>query len=175
MDYDEYLALQIQSVSDAFSTPMVKELLEASERKSARISESLVKAFTAGYHAPAAMVEIERVIGSSCNETTNAPAADVKPNADDTLSELFNPVTVAELETMFPAAGQWKLWAEKASANGLKNARVKRAAFNPYKAAMWFLSRGEAGWDLARCRRTLVKNLPARSCDEAHRLTGLID
>ncbi|MCC7325651.1 MAG: hypothetical protein IT521_02455 [Burkholderiales bacterium] len=84
-------------------------------------------------------------------------------NAEDVLAEWYDPVTHAELETMFPADGQWKNWAERASDNGLKAARVARARFNPYRAAQWFLHRGIPGWDQARVDRVLANNLPPRS------------
>ena len=97
--------------------------------------------------------------------------ADVEPNHDKTLAALFDPVTVEALEKMFPAEGKWKAWAEKAASNGLKDAaKVERARFNPYKAAVWFIGKGIAGWDRARCNRVLHKNLPARSVDDAHLL-----
>lgn len=102
-------------------------------------------------------------------ETMGNPAT---PNA---LADLFDPVKPAVLERMFPARGKWSEWAERAARNGLKDARDGRAAFNPYRAALWFLQQGEAGWDLARCHRVLVNNLPARSRGEEYRLTGLLD
>lgn len=105
----------------------------------------------------------------SGSETTNAP------NVDDTLSALFDPVPVEALEKMFPADGKWRGWADKAKANGLKKARISRAKFNPYKAGMWFFNLGVKDWDMARIYRTLVKNLPGRSKDYAHLLTGHID
>ena len=101
-----------------------------------------------------------------------AAAAD---DHDKTLAALFDPVPVEELEKMFPAGGKWKLWAEKAASNGLKNARTNRAKFNPYIAGKWFVSNGAEGWDTARRNRVLANNLPARSRDDAHLLTGGID
>lgn len=125
--------------------------------------------------AAATKAEAVPVTNSSGNEATNAPAADVKPNADDMLSALFDPVTVETLEKMFAADGKWRGWAEKAKANGLINAREKRAKFNPYKAGAWFVSGHSNGWDNARLYRTLKTNLPARSHDKAHLLTGVLD
>lgn len=104
-----------------------------------------------------------------------APVADVKPGTENTLSALFDPVTVESLEKMFPAVGKWKSWADKAKANGLIDAREGRGLFNPYNAAMWFLKKGVSGWDLARCNRVLANNLPARSRGDEHLLTGGID
>lgn len=100
-----------------------------------------------------------------------APAAANGIDNDELLSELFEPVTVESLEKMFPC-GKWKNWAGKAKKNGLINSRVVRAKFNPYKAAIWFLTKGENGWDLARCYRVLSNSLPARSMDKKHLLTG---
>ena len=99
-----------------------------------------------------------------------APTANNDP--DKELADLFDPVTVETLEQMFPADSKWQRWAGKASENNLKEAREYRAMFNPYKAAMWFLTKGIKGWDLARCNRVLEKNLPARSKDEAYKITG---
>lgn len=95
---------------------------------------------------------------------------------DDGLDKLFDPVTVANLEKMFPADGKWKTWAERAARNGLREAaKAGRAKFNPYRAAMWFLDQGEPGFDLARCMRKLANNLPERSSDKRHLLSGDIE
>lgn len=94
---------------------------------------------------------------------------------EDIVSKLFDPVTKEALEKMFPANGQWKNWAERASRNGLDRARELRATFNPFKAAVWFLEQGEPNWDLARCKRVLAKNLPLRSQHEAHLLVNDLD
>jgi hypothetical protein len=88
------------------------------------------------------------------------------------LAKLFDPVTVNALEKMFPShidmsMGKWKSWSERAARNGLSSAREGLSRYNPYKAAMWFLSQGIDGWDLAHCNRVLAKNLPARSRDYA--------
>lgn len=91
---------------------------------------------------------------------------------DDELAKLFDPVTVAALEKMLPVNGKWREWAERAKRNGLINARVERAKFNPYKAAQWFLTQNITGYDMARCNRILANNLPARSKDSEHLLTG---
>lgn len=93
-------------------------------------------------------------------------------NTAQTLSALFDPVPVEALEKMFPCYGKWKEWAIRASRNKLKDAREGRAKFNPYKAAIWLANKGETGFDLARCYRTLANNLPARSKDKADLLTG---
>ncbi|NBQ68738.1 MAG: hypothetical protein EBU46_07870 [Nitrosomonadaceae bacterium] len=120
---------------------------------------------------------LEMGINQTVSELSNQNGAksiiEEKPDNDKILSELFDPVPVASLEKMFPADGEWKSWAERASRNGLKAAREGRAKFNPYKAALWFINKGITGWDLARCFRVLANNLPARSRDEAHLLTTI--
>jgi hypothetical protein len=98
--------------------------------------------------------------------------ADAAATQVQSISDLFDPVTVEALEKMFPANKRWNTWAGRAKRNGLIAARESRAVFNPYKAAMWFLGQGEANWDLARCNRVLANNLPARSQHEAHILVS---
>ena len=90
----------------------------------------------------------------------------------EALAALFDPVPVTALAKMFPAQDKWKNWAERAARNRLKAARSGRGSFNPYLTALWFLKRGVAGWDLARCMHALVKNLPHRSIDRKYLLTG---
>ena len=105
-------------------------------------------------------------------------AAPPPADHDQKLAGLFDPVTVAQLEKMFPTQGKdehgkWRGWADRAARNGLKTAaRDGRATFNPYRAAIWWLKNGPEGWDLARCHRALANNLPARSMDFKHLLTG---
>lgn len=96
-------------------------------------------------------------------------------NATDLLARLFDPVTPAVLERMFPAGDNWREWAERAARNGLKEARQGRGLFNPYRAALWFLGQNQPSWDLARCHRILARNLPPRSQSEDYKLTGLLD
>jgi hypothetical protein len=107
------------------------------------------------------------------------PVTDSRPSGEDAdaqIALLFDPVTVAALEKMFPADGKWAGWAEHASRNeGLKAARTGRGRFNPYLAGIWFAGKGIKGWDLAFCRRRLGNNLPARSRDSKHLLTGELD
>lgn len=112
------------------------------------------------------------VTSPSDDEQTN-PTDDA--DHTETLAALFEPVPVEALEKMFPASGKWKNWAEKAKSNGLIVARVGTAKFNPYKAGTWFVQKGWDGWDNARLYRTLASNLPARSRDDAHLLTGDIE
>lgn len=105
-----------------------------------------------------------------------AATASIDIDNDELLSELFDPVTVEVLDKMFPRnGGTWSSWTEKASSNKLITARDGRGLFNPYKAAIWFVSKGESGWDLARCYRTLSNNLPARSRDKKNLLTGVFE
>lgn len=109
------------------------------------------------------------------NPNNSSTISDIDSDRDKELSDLFDPVTVQTLENMFQANGNWKKWAERASRNGLINSRKGRAKFNPYEAAMWFMNQGIDGWDLARCHRVLVKNLPPRSRDSAYLLTGELE
>lgn len=100
--------------------------------------------------------------------TTPDPANDCELEQAETLAAMFDPVTVSQLEKMFPSKDQWKKWAERAAANGLDTARMGRARFNPYKAAEWFIKKGVPEWDWARCIRVLANNLPRRSRDNKH-------
>jgi len=95
---------------------------------------------------------------------------------DEKLAALFDPLPVEALAKMFMIdLAQWKKWQDKAKANGLSDARQGTALFNPYKAGVWLVRKGTQGWDDAHLFRTLVKNLPARSLDDKHLLTGGID
>lgn len=94
-------------------------------------------------------------------------------DTDATIAALFDPVGTSQLERMFPAAGQWSKWADRAARNDLKVARVGRARFNPVRAAQWWLGRhASCEWDWARCCRVLANNLPPQSIDSRHLLTG---
>jgi hypothetical protein len=118
---------------------------------------------------------------TASTETKPVPAkvgaGDTATDEEDTdLARLFDPVPVTALEKMFPSEGKWAGWAEHASRHPeLKAARQGRAMFNPYLAGIWFARKGRSGWDLARCRRTLANNLPDRSLDDKHRLTGELE
>jgi hypothetical protein len=103
------------------------------------------------------------------------PIATPADDFDKTLAALFDPVPKETLEKMFPANGKWTSWADHAKANGLIDARQGRRMFNPYRAGLWFVNKGNDGWDLAHLDRVLAKNLPARSKDEAYLLTGKLD
>ena len=97
-----------------------------------------------------------------------APRAD-RPSPEDyllRLAALFDPLKVAQLETMFPAKGQWKKYAERAQRNGLIKARAGRGVFNPLLAAEWWVSSkgpSPSGWEWERCLKVLERSLPARS------------
>ncbi|MBL0166880.1 MAG: hypothetical protein IPP85_06925, partial [Propionivibrio sp.] len=106
-----------------------------------------------------------------------APAAESDKATDPygvAMDALFDPVKAAQLETMFPDGGKWKNHCERAKRNGLKSAaKTGRGLFNPYSAAVWWLREcGPGGWDWARCLRKLANNLPPRSIDSKHLLTG---
>ncbi len=134
--------------------------------------ERLVSKHSKQEDTPGVKVEAAPVTSLSGDEQTS-PVDD----ADHTekLAALFEPVPMEALEKMFPASGKWKNWVEKAKANRLIVARVGTAKFNPYRAGLWFVQKGAEGWDNARLYRTLANNLPARSLDSVHLLTGGID
>lgn len=108
-------------------------------------------------------------------EVKTASTASNELDHEELLSRLFDPVTVAALEKMFPANDKWKGWAERAARNGLAASRVDTAMFNPYKAAMWFSKKRITGFSLERCYRILANNLPAHSMDKKHLLIGDYD
>lgn len=124
-----------------------------------------------------------RLGGKETNQEAEDPAPSKSTNSvaetngtnEESFAQLFDPVTVPALEKMFPANGKWRNWSDKAKANGLKNARIGRAKFNPYDAAIWFFNKGADGWDMARIRRVLANNLPERSLDYKHLLIDDID
>lgn len=103
-------------------------------------------------------------------------ATDKQASAGIEFAGLFDAVSVAALETMFPDGGQWAKYAERADRNGLKASREGRAKFNPYRAAEWWWSRkNPEGWTWERCLRKLANNLPDRSRDSKHLITGDFD
>lgn len=119
-------------------------------------------------------MEIRRGIKPPENKTLPITTQDDK-STKEKFAHLFDPVPVESLEKMFPSNGKWKLWAEKAKATGLSCAKITRAKFNPYLAGVWFIRRGIEGWDEDRLNRTLANNLPERSRDYKHLLTGKYD
>lgn len=129
--------------------------------------------------APLAPIDAVLDAGETVDEGAPAGAeqGDIGPaDLDNELAELFDPVRVEQLEAMFPDSGKWAGHAERAKRNGLQVAKVKPAQFNPYRAARWWLdSKGPTGWKWERCLRVLAKNLPTRSRDSKHLLTGDYD
>lgn len=104
-----------------------------------------------------------------------AGLTDCTAGDDADLARLFDPVSKEQLEVMFPD-GKWGSHANYAPRNGLKAARVGRAKFNPFLAARWWIdTRSPAGWDWSKCVRKLANNLPPRSLDSKHLLTGDFD
>ncbi len=103
---------------------------------------------------------------------TEEPKPSLVHDPAERIAALFDPVSVETLAQMFPVdkhdnLAQWQRWTERASRNRLNAARVERAKFNPYKAGMWLVDKGAKGWDVARIKRVLIKNLPARSLHES--------
>lgn len=99
------------------------------------------------------------------------------PDYDAKLAALFDPVSPAQLDAMFPDE-KWNKYAERAARNELDKARQGLRIFNPYLAAQWWLKTAKpkpVGWDWSRCARKLANNLPARSLDSKHLLTGDFD
>ena len=89
------------------------------------------------------------------------------------ISELFDPVTPAALEKMFPSDGRWAKWHAKAKEKGLDAARQGPGKYNPYRAARWWLDKqAPDGWTLGRVFKRLANNLPPRSFGLESRLTG---
>ena len=115
-------------------------------------------------------------VASSVTKTTLLPVS-AKDDTDneEKLISLFDPVPIEALETMFPANGKWKGWAEHAKSNGLIDARESRGKFNPYKAGLWFVQKGAHGWDEDRLYKKLAKKLPLRSRDYAYLFNSEID
>lgn len=120
--------------------------------------------------------EMEAVAGTSLSSVDIEEQATANVDHNETLAALFDPLPVEALAKIFMTdVTQWEKWAERADRNGLKSARQGRKIFNPYKAGMWFVRNGAEGWDDARLYRTLANNLPARSRDNKHLLTGDLD
>ncbi len=139
-----------------------------------RIDDVATWAVAEGISAPGEIETLLQERGNG-NDNTEAQLLAANNHHEEQFFALFDPVRLEVLEKMFPAEGQWKGWAERASRNGLVSARDGRAKFNPYKAAMWFLNQGIGGWNLARCHRTLANNLPVCSKDYKCLLTDDID
>lgn len=118
-------------------------------------------------------------IAQTEGEPDEKQAVDDKETEADTdavLAALFDPVTPAALEKMFPADGKWNTWHAKAKEKGLDVARDGKGKYSPYRAALWWLAKqAPQGWDLARCHRVLKNNLPGRSRGSESLLTGEIE
>ncbi|MBI3479128.1 MAG: hypothetical protein HY016_02040 [Nitrosomonadales bacterium] len=162
------------SVSDAVKLAASK----GAEIDFVAIAEHLYKIYfeneaaTVERAAPAAKVETVPDTSQSSEDIEEQAAAN---NENKILAALFDPVPVDVLEMMFPADGKWKSWTDRASRNGLINAREGTAMYNPYKAGMWFVVKGRKGMTIGHCRRKLANHLPDRSLDEKYLLTGELD
>jgi hypothetical protein len=162
-------------------------VVEAVERKFANTScnatqnsEAKYETINDTYNQIESLAVIDDAQQSATAEISASIAPSVIIDLEKTLASLFDPVTIEVLSKMFPAdktgtSRKWKSWQNNATENGFKVASVGRGLFNPYKAGIWFLTRKIEGWDLARINRALVLNLPARSQDQKHLITGVID
>lgn len=119
--------------------------------------------------------QVEQSANVKSEERSNPPTTTDQP--DDELELLFDPIGTSALDKMFNCPdGTWKNFAERASRNGLAAIRGPRRKFNPFLAAQWWLkTQNPPGWDWARCLRALANNLPPRSKDKKHLLTGGYD
>jgi len=91
------------------------------------------------------------------------------------IAALFDSVSPAQLEKMFPSEGHWLDWAKRAKAQGLDAARREKAKYNPYLAAKWWFNKQpQDGWDWGKVARVLVKNFPPRSIGSGY-LLGVED
>lgn len=116
--------------------------------------------------------------GASPAATETEAVPNATPDPDEELAALFDPITTTQLQAMFPDAGLWAKWAERASRNGLLSARSQSEPkmFNPFLAARWWLAKQDPkGWTWERCLRRLANNLPPRSQDARSLLTGELD
>lgn len=142
------------------------------DRQRVRLNEFAAWAMSvAEWDIPDELKSLAKKVEPSAPEQSEHKTANREAETpDESLAALFDPVPVTALENMFKADGKWANWAERASKNGLKNSKISRGLFNPYKAGIWFLHRSIEGWDIARLNRTLINNLPARSRDNAYLL-----
>jgi hypothetical protein len=116
--------------------------------------------------------DLQKLVRGGLSPTTQPHDASEAHSATEALEALFDPVRIGALEKMFPAGGKWEGWHKHAKESGLAAARQGRGTYNPYRAAMFFLKKNHQGFDLARCLRALANNLPVRSSDQKHLLTG---
>lgn len=133
------------------------------QREQVRVSQSALEQLAADLRSRTPAAPTEQAAG--------------RPDYDEELAALFDPVGIATLEAMFPDGGKWASYAERASRKGLKDAaRVGRGKFNPYRAARWWMeTQAPHSWKWERCARVLANNLPPRSRDCGHLLTGDLD
>lgn len=94
------------------------------------------------------------------------------------ICDLFDAMNQAEIAALFEKVSQddWKNHFERAARNGLKEARQGDASpyqYNPAKVADWLVCKGLYARDYAD--RRLANNLPKRSKDYKHLITGLIE
>ncbi|KXW58918.1 hypothetical protein FEMY_04370 [Ferrovum myxofaciens] len=89
----------------------------------------------------------------------------------DDICALFDPLPINGIGEVFHGVGlDWRKLAERASRNGLRECRIIRNGFNPAKVAAWLVGGGHLSKE--RADRLLAKNLPPRSTDNAHLITG---
>ena len=151
----------------------IERLRELGKDDSANMLNTVLSALDAEIGVqPLAVQHLQALTAEAAAPRETPPDRD--PVAE--LAALFDPVTLSQLETMFPVeAGRWESWAERAKRNGLDHARTKRGLFNPYMAGMFFLKQGIPGWSLERVQRKLAANLPPRSQEGRPLLTGELD
>jgi hypothetical protein len=125
--------------------------------------------------------EVQEQSEIACSGTSEKAAPEVmtddgkQPDTHADTAALFDPVKVVTLEALFPDGGKWANYAARATRNGLLVAKIGRGTFNPYRAALWWIERGHTDWKPERCLRVLANNLPVRSRDSKHLLTGEFD
>lgn len=99
---------------------------------------------------------------------------------DDELASLFDGVAKEQLAALFKVNVKdeddlklWSMYLREANKNKLKNARVSRGRYNPYKAGHWWLNtKKPIGWTPEKLNKKLAKSLPERSKGNESRLTG---
>jgi hypothetical protein len=143
----------------------------APSKKSALFVLAHIEAIEAEHGIEAFRIEKSPAPEQATDFGEQIPMPETAADDDSDLAALFDPVKIVELEAMFPDK-KWPDYAERAARKGLKEARVGRRLFNPYKAARWWLTTGPDNWDWEKCIRKLANNLPDRSIDSKHLLTG---
>lgn len=148
-----------------------------SEKTVVRVADFAVWAASRGWELPAEFPKPEPVLARADAEPVPEEADSQLKDHEQELAELFDAVAKEQLETMFPDNGNWAKYAERAARNGLKSAAwVGRGKFNPFRAALWWIAtQSPDGRDWSWCVRKLAGNLPPRSRDSKHLLTGDFD